>query len=274
MKEHHASGFTYHHIIPENKLESFWKKLSKHGHLSLVQSGLKSVTTRGLAQFDEAALSNLKRDLTKEINEVVGTWDESKFKEVVAAGKGGGTSAALVDKFFPGLSERSHEYHGSYQPLIDIFNKRFKLTADTSTSAITATVSAEGADYLADEKAKMGVHQILMWMPGNIHRGPSTRFTPKDKAHFNKELDDGGDEFEEAAKLIISDEQFQTVSALNDAIDTYLKTPTQTEVLATVSSLLDKMKGYSVKDYDESQWEKVTLGSKKNQKTAWRFKKK
>src|SRR5262245_3779400 len=24
MKEHHASKFTYHHIIPENKLEAFW----------------------------------------------------------------------------------------------------------------------------------------------------------------------------------------------------------------------------------------------------------
>src|SRR5436309_11624400 len=113
-----------------------------------------------------------------------------------------------------------------------------------------------------------------MWMPGNIHRGPNKRLTPKDKGAFDKDLDDGGDEFEEGAKNVIGADQFQTLSALNAAIDTYLKMPDETDILATIASLLDKMKSYSVKDFDEAEWEEVTAGPPKARKTAWRLKKK
>ena len=276
MKEHHASKFTYHHIIPENKLLAFWNKLKAKGHLPLIQTGLKSVTTRGLAQFDEAALSNIKLDLNKEIKPVVESWDESKFKEVLADGKLGGSSEALAKKFFPGIEEPGNFYNSSYRPIIDIFNKRFKLVAETSTAAIAATVGAEGDGYLADEHAAAGVEQLLMWMPGNIHRGPSTRFQPDDKGMHHKDLDDGGKEFEEAAKLIISDVQFQTVKALDDAISRYNKPSGDTEDLKTVPALLDAMKSYSVHDYDETEWVEETRQStnKKTTKKAWTFKKK
>lgn len=273
MKEHHKSGFTYHHIIPENKLEKFWKAVSEKGHLAEIQPGLKSVTERGLAQFNEAALSNLKLDLKKEIPEIAGSWDDEKFVAILKDAKAGGmTSAEMAKKHFPGIEESSHPQNSSYQPIINIFNKRFKVMAQTTESKMTAAVATKDNGYLGDEEAKKAVHQLLMWMPGNIHRGPSTRFTPKDKGLWDKELDDGGDEFEEAAKLIISPTQFQTLTKLNTAIDTYLKTPS-TEVLATVASLLDEMKSYSVKDYDASQWVEVTRTVKKTKKTAYTFKK-
>jgi hypothetical protein len=273
MKEHHASNFTYHHIIPENKLKDFWKKLQAKGHLKLVQAGLRSVTTRGLAQYDEAALSNVKLDLNKEINEVTKDWKEEKFKELVAEGKTGGTSEALAKKYFPGIEVPDNEFHSSYRPIVNIFNKRFKLTAETSVDAIAEAVNSQDGGFMKDDKAAAGVQQLLMWMPGNIHRGPSKRFVPGDEG-FDKTLDDGGDTFEEAAKLIISAKQYETVSSLNTAIDTYIGDPDKTDILGTVATLLDDMKAYSVKDYDPSEWEEVTLGPKKKQKKAWRFKKK
>lgn len=275
MKEHHASGFTYHHIIPENKLETFWETLSEHGHLSLIQAGLKSVTKRGLEQFNEAALSNIKLDLKKEIPEVTGSWGDQEFTNILKDAKAGGTNEELTKKHFPGIDDPTHQYNSSYRSIVNIFNKRFKLLAQTTESATTATVSAEGEAYLADKDAKNAVHQLLMWMPGNIHRGPSKRFTPKDKGMWNKGLDDGGEEFEEAAKLIIPGGQFETVSKLNAAIDTYIKAPDKTEILATIAALLDDMKSYSVKDYDASEWEEVTRPGptkKSPPKTAYTFK--
>lgn len=275
MKEHHASAFTYHHIIPENKLEEFWEALSEHGHLALIQTGLKSVTKRGLEQFNEAALSNIKLDLNKEIPEIAGSWGEQEFANILKDAKAGGTNEELTKKHFPGLDDPTHKYHSSYRNIVNIFNKRFKLLAQTTESATTATVNAEGEKYLADKDAKNAVHQLLMWMPGNIHRGPSRRFTPKDKGMWNKDLDDGGEKFEEAAKLIIPAVQFETVSKLNAAIDTYIKAPDSTEILSTTAALLDDMKSYSVKDYDASQWEEVTRPGptkKSPPKTAYTFK--
>jgi hypothetical protein len=231
------------------------------------------VTTRGLAQYDEAALSNVKLDLNKEISEVTRDWSEAKFKELVAEGKTGGTSEALAKKYFPGIEVSGSEFHSSFRPIVNIFNKRFKLTAETSVTDIAGTVAAEDGGYMKDDKAAAGVKQLLMWMPGNIHRGPSKRFTPEDEG-FDKTLDDGGDTFEEAAKMIITAKQYETVSSLNTAMDTYIKAPDKTDILATVATLLDDMKAYQVKDYDAAEWEEVTLGPKKKQKKAWRFKKK
>lgn len=260
--------FTYHHIIPENKLVDLWKAFSANQHLSQVQGGLTSVTNRGLAQFDSAALINITSDLNREIGEVTKAWDTSKFEEVVTAGTLGGTSAELIERFFPGLKE-DPQLGGSYQPLKTIFDKRFKMFAETSKSNITESVEATGTGYLADDKAKAGVEHLLMWMPGNIHQGPSARFTPGD-AGFDAALDDGGSKFERAAQKIINPTQFATVSALNTAIDEYLAAKDEPKAVK-VSSLLDEMKGYSVTAYDPAQWEKVTLGGKKK-KTAWRFK--
>jgi Domain of unknown function (DUF4157) len=273
MKEHHASGFTYHHIIPENKLHTLWNLLSENNHLALLQTGLKSVTKRGLEQFNEAGLSNIKLDLKKEISEIVNDWSDEKYEEIMAEACAGKSSELLANQFFPGLEKDTHEFHSSYRNIINIFNKRFKVMGQTTGDKITSTVGAEGSEYLGDDSAKETVQKLLMWMPGNIHRGPSKRFTPKDKG-FDKDLDDGGDSFEEAAKQIISSTQFETVQSLNTNIDKYVANPSDTSVLATIGNLLDQMKSFSVTDYDASQWEEVTIGPKKSAKTAWRFKKK
>jgi hypothetical protein len=273
MKEHHASGFTYHHIIPENKLHTLWDLLSKNNHLARLQTGLKSVTKRGLEQFNEAGLSNIKLDLKKEISEIVNDWSDEKYEEIMAEACAGKSSELLANQFFPGLEKDTHEFHSSYRNIINIFNKRFKVMGQTTGDKITSTVGADGSEYLGDDSAKETVQKLLMWMPGNIHRGPSKRFTPKDKG-FDKDLDDGGDSFEEAAKQIISSTQFETVQSLNTNIDKYVVNPSDTSVLATIGNLLDQMKSFSVTDYDASQWEEVTIGPKKSAKTAWRFKKK
>lgn len=110
-------------------------------------------------------------------------------------------------------------------------------------------------------------------MPGNIHRGPSKRLTPGDAA-FDKDLDDGGDSFEEAAKQVISPEHFATIKSLDQKIDAYLGNPSDTSVLPDPGKLLEKMKAFSVTDYKPENWEEMNVGTKREPKTASRLKKK
>jgi hypothetical protein len=271
MPEHHATNFTYHHIIPENKLHKLWETLEEHQHTSLLKAGLKSVASRGIDQLKSAALGNIKLDLKKEINEVVGTWDDDKYKAIVDEAVEGSNSETLVNKYFPGLEKSTHEYHSSYLPIKASFNKRFKVLGQTKGSDVAKSVGADGAGFLADGAAKTAVNQLLMWMPGNIHRGPSKRFTPKDSG-WKKALDDGGDGFEDAAAKIISGGQFATLKSLNEKIDAYLGDPTSTAPLTDIGTLLDAMKSYSVTEYNPDQWVEATEGAKKSAKKAWRFK--
>ncbi len=273
MPEHHASGFTYHHIIPENKLHSLWETLESKDHTRLLKGGLGSVVDRGLDQLKSAALGNITLDLKKEIGEVTGSWESSKFEAIVADAIAGKSPEQLADTHFPGLKDPSHEYHGSYLPIKTIFNKRFKVIGESTGKNVTDTVAAEEDAFMADANAKAVVNKLLMWMPGNIHRGPSKRVTPGDAA-FDKDLDDGGDSFEEAAKQVISPEHFATIKSLDQKIDAYLGNPSDTSVLPDLGKLLEKMKAFSVTDYKPENWEEVNVGTKKKPKTASRLRKK
>ncbi len=273
MPEHHASGFTYHHIIPENKLHKLWDTLETNDHTKELQGGLGHVVERGLGQLKSAATGNIKRDLRKEIGEIANEWSDEKFEEIVNDAIAGASPEALTAKYFPGLEDKQHEYHSSYLNIKTIFNKRFKVIGESKGKDVTGTVAAEGEEFLADAGAKAVVNKLLMWMPGNIHRGPSKRFIPGDTG-FDKDVDDGGDSFEEAAKQVISAKQFETVSELDKKIDVYLGNPSDTAVLPRIGELLEEMKAYSVTDYVPDNWVEATVGAKKNQKKAWRLKKK
>lgn len=266
---------TFHHIIPENKLEKLWDKIDEQGHFKHIKTGLQAVTTRGLAQFDHAAKANIKRDLNAEVKDLVGKWEDEKFEEIVAEAKlGTSNNTDITKKFFPGIEKSEHEFHFNFRGIVSIFNRHFKILGESSTAKISATVNKErDEELLADGDAKTAVKKLIMWMPGNIHRGPTTRFTPKDGANWKEDLDDGGDKFESAAKKVVSPTQFTTVDSLNKAIDKYLATPDDTGLLADVSKYLDEMKAYSMTEYNPDQWEEVERGtSKKNTKKAWTFK--
>lgn len=273
MPEHHASGFTYHHIIPENKLHKLWETLEGQHHTAQLKGGLGQVVERGLGQLQSAATGNIKRDLQKEIGEITSAWADEKFDAIVKDAIAGASPEALTSKYFPGLEDKQHEYHSSYQNIKTIFNKRFKVIGESKGEDVKGTVAAEGEDFMVDEGAKAVVNKLLMWMPGNIHRGPSKRFVPGD-AGFDKDVDDGGDAFEEAAKQVIPAKQFETVKALDAKIDAYLGNPGDTSVLPAIGVLLEEMKAYSVTDYVPDNWVEATVGAKKSQKKAWRLKKK
>ncbi len=283
MPEHHASGFTYHHIIPENKLHKLWETLEDKNHTKELKGGLGHVVERGLGQLKSAATGNIKRDLRKEIGEIANGWADEKFDAIVNDAIAGASPDALTAKYFPGLEDKQHEYHSSYLNIKTIFNKRFKVIGESTGEDVKGTVAADGGEFLADAGAKAVVNKLLMWMPGNIHRGPSKRFVPGDTG-FDKDLDDGGDAFEEAAKQVIPPKQFETVKELDEKIDVYLGNPSGTAALPRIGELLEAMKAYSVTDYDLANWEEVTLGGtnaetkgKKKQETgkkAWRLKKK
>lgn len=268
MKYHHAGGFTYHHIIPENKLHDFWGNLESNKHFVHVKAGLGAVVTRGMAQLKEVGTINVKNELKKEVNELVGTWADSKFETIAAESIAGASPDAIIDKHMPELKIPDHELSGSLTPVKTILNKAFKVIGQSKDSDVTGTLGSVDK-FMEDAEAKNVIEKMVMWMPGNIHRGPSSRFTPKDKG-FDKDIDDGGSAFEEAAKQVISSAQYKTVSDLNAKIDQYNGDTSDTAVLAEIGTLLGTMQNYAVTDYDVANW----VQRKEGKKTAWGLKKK
>jgi hypothetical protein len=240
-----------------------------------MKSGIQAVTERGLSQFDSAAQANVTKLLTSTIDDLLGEgkkWPKPDVAAIVAEGKAGAKSADIVEKFFPGMAEDG-ELKGDYKALVDGFNRHFKVIGTSSASAISATANPEAdKDFLADEKAKEAIEKFIRWMPGNIHRGPSKRFTEKEDGElWNADLDDGGDKFESAAKKVVSAPQFKTLETLNAAIDSYLAAPDETTHLATISTCLDQMKAYSMTEYNKDQWAEVERGVGKKKKKKWTF---
>lgn len=268
MKYHHAGGFTYHHIIPENKLHDFWGNLEENDHFVHVKAGLGAVVERGMAQLKEVGTINVKNELKKEIPELVGEWADSKFETIAAESIAGSSPDAVITKHMPELKQPDHDLSGSLNPVKTILNKAFKVIGQSKDTDVTGTLASEDK-FMEDAEAKNVIEKMVMWMPGNIHRGPSSRFTPKDNG-FDKDLDDGGSTFEEAAKQVISSDQYKTISDLNAKIDIYNGDTTNTDVLAEIGVLLNTMKNYSMTDYNADNWEQKKVGKK----TAWRLKKK
>lgn len=100
----------------------------------------------------------------------------------------------------------------------------------------------------------------ILWNPGNIHRGPSSRLYPKEDG-YDKSLDDGGDDFEESVVHILSPAHYLLLDNLRKHLAdlTIHKSP---EAIKTVLEEVATLQRIGLTNYKEKQWELVPQSSK------------
>jgi hypothetical protein len=65
------------------------------------------------------------------------------------------------------------------------------------------------------------IERMLIWAPGNLHKGPSLRINPN-MPGWDQRWDDGGDNFEHAANLVLDQPTFGLLSAIEADMATYI----------------------------------------------------
>lgn len=295
MKEHPDKGptenrkqgddptdWTYHHIIPENVIEAFWKAAKPNlWRLQEVKGSddrgaLTTLVGRGYRQLREAAVFTLTRRLNRELFDL--KLSEPKLRElatnavaILAPAASGpqpvapprydtavdqiiadsGAGVAITDPMsLDGLKTDIGEHLGK---AVATLEQQEKVQTEATVTGKLDSLKAPQADRAADpgETAALAVtEQMIRWMPGNIHHGPSSkqRRNPKSPG-FDPERDDGGDQFEVAARHLISKEQYATLVALNAAMVAYTKAPGDMEELKKAARELINLTAYSVTEW-------------------------
>lgn len=298
MKEHPDKGptenrkqgddptdWTYHHIIPENVIEAFWKAAKPNlWKLQEVKGSdskgaLTTLVGRGYRQLREAAVFTLTRRLKVELfdlrlsaqklselatNAVAilapaasgpqrvapPTYDEA-VDQIIADS---GAAVTITDPMsLAGLKTDIKDHLGK---AVATLEQQTRVQTEARVTGKLDSLKAPEAEREEraedpDETAALAVtEQMIRWMPGNIHHGPSSkqRRNPKSQG-FDPERDDGGDQFEVAARHLISKEQYATLVALNAAMIAYTKAPEDMEQLGKAARELINLTAYSVTEW-------------------------
>jgi hypothetical protein len=223
--------YTYHHIIPENMLHAFWVAVEKDdAHLGALEDPLAAMVGRGYRQMRFAAKHSLTVRLGAQLSDrnlsagqiaalaegavarllpegegAEPTGFDEEVERIVAASGAGGLEAMALTNLKRGLR--------------------------TDLSSVVEAIDREGpqseatvteAPLEAGPQREITEH-MLMWMPGNIHHGPTSkkRRNPKSQG-FDADRDDGGDTFEVAARHLIPAEQYATLQELSGLLKDYV----------------------------------------------------
>lgn len=120
------------------------------------------------------------------------------------------------------------------------------------------------------EKDSAPEDAAILWNPGNIHRGPTSRLHPKEEG-YDKSLDDGGNDFEESVAHIISPAHYVLLDNLRRHLAD-LETDHSPEAIQTVLEEVAALQRIGLTNYKEKQWELVPESSKrKSTSPRYRF---
>lgn len=100
----------------------------------------------------------------------------------------------------------------------------------------------------------------ILWNPGNLHRGPTSRLHPEEDG-YDKSLDDGGDDFEESVAHILSPAHYLLLDNLRKHLAD-LTTHKSPEAIKTVLEEVATLQRIGLTNYKEKQWELVPKSSK------------
>jgi hypothetical protein len=258
------SEFTYHHVIPENKillvLDKIAEVVDKDDQVKNLKEG---IANHAKAQFDEAMVKDTAFYLTNEIKNYNTappiTVEADEARKIITAEHT--DRGALITAFQDMLGAKLGKLEATTDEAV--LTERKDLAAKFKEKAFEELI-AKNAISGIDDKFEEGA----IWMPGNIHRGPkgSYRLDPKNNKQFKEWQDDGGDSFEKAAANLVSVDHFAKLWALNAEMDKMIgmdvpekseeeKVKAFRDQAAAVLTLMDQIRKLGMTQFDESQWE-------------------
>jgi hypothetical protein len=190
-------NMTYHHIIPRNKLSTFWTRVVAKRHVKHLALGLTTAVAK-------------------------------------AYERGGATATAFQDNAGQQI-EKKH-----VNKLIDNLSKQKR---------------KEKAIKLSPKEQTRGelFERVFQWMPGNIHRGPTTRISITAQG-ADPERDDGGNQFEISARHLIPADKYEDLLAMNTHIDNYIAN-NKDEDLIKISPIVGSLASQtSVYAFNPAKW--------------------
>ena len=268
-----VSEFTYHHIIPENKILQALEKIESVVDAEDKVKNLKAgIATHAKSQFAKAMVADTAFNISKEIDNFatgpVLTLSESEAEAVISAEH---SDRALV---INGIRDILKDKLARLAPSTDakVMEERTALSEKLKERAFEEKIAKYAMSGIGPEE---NFTEGAVWMPGNIHRGPkgSYRLDPKNTRQFQEWQDDGGDKFEKAAANIVSVEHFGKLWKLNAEMDKLIGLPVpdatdEAKVAAfraqvvEVLELMDAIRKLPTTKFDESQWEAHKVSGK------------
>jgi hypothetical protein len=273
-----VSEFTYHHIIPENKILQVLEKIESVVDSEDKVKNLKAgIGTHAKSQFAKAMVVDTAFNISKEIDNFatapVLTLSESEAEGVISEEHADRT---LV---INGIRDILKNKLARLAPSVDakVLEERAALSEKLKERAFEEKIAKYAMLGIGPEE---NFTEGAVWMPGNIHRGPkgSYRLDPKNVKQFQEWQDDGGDKFEKAAANIVSVEHFGKLWKLNAEMDKLIGLPVPDATdgakvaafraqVVEVLELMDAIRKLPTTRFDESQWEAHKVKSGKNIKT-------
>ena len=110
----------------------------------------------------------------------------------------------------------------------------------------------------------------VTWIPGNIHRGPSSklRINPKDKKNFKVLLDDGGETFEKAAANLVAQGHYELLARLNEHVETLngtaeedLTKPENVKLAADMLGEMVELQKFGVTQFNKDAWQEISVNT-------------
>lgn len=261
LPKHPEGGiaFTFHHIIPENKLKAAWNKIkeSQQGTNPLedpqnkgsMLSGFEATLKKGYSTFFDSAVLNIQNDLEKEFSPRYlnylkdGVVPSSEKILTIVKKLCNPANNEIKTSTDAAKLVMAEDHQNDLEDVRDSFNKWTKavdVTEDTAKSVETSISDNETLQHMIE------------WLPGNIHRGPTNRIAPGGSG-YNADIDDGGANFETSAQHLVTAEHWRALLALDTAIDNVTTEANQENIIA-LSTALETLSKYSLTEYDEAKW--------------------
>ncbi|GAA4034368.1 hypothetical protein GCM10022409_18420 [Hymenobacter glaciei] len=272
------TDFTYHHVIPENKIHQVLKKIkSVVDSEDKVKNLKEEIGTHAKSQFVKALVTDTAFYISKEIDDFktdpVITLSESEAEEVIRAEHG--DRILVINGIRNILKSKLSRLETSVDD--EVLKQRMNLGEKLLEKGFEEKIAKYAISGIGAED---NFTEGAVWMPGNIHRGPkgSFRLDPKNAKQFLDWQDDGGDKFEKAAANIVSVEHFGKLWKLNAEMNKLIDMPVpdaadEAEVavfraqVVEVLELMDAIRKLPTTKFDESQWQAHKEKSGKGIKT-------
>lgn len=153
-------------------------------------------------------------------------------------------------KFVIEAKERTKKYHNA---------RLFQVGGDDIEAADVMTefdnIAGMNQQQYAPNDTSYIIELIFQWWPANIHHGPTNRPMGGDP-----EEDDGGNDFEYAAKHVIKKSTFASLERINDLIDIYNRTP-RLITLSVINRELKKIAGIAyITRFNKKKWYQMPNG--------------
>lgn len=123
-----------------------------------------------------------------------------------------------------------------------------------SSPTLKKLVRDKGLPRADQDKFKDSVE----WLPGNLHRGPSSRRRLSGGVGWNELLDDGGDKFEKSAQNLVKANHYQALEQLQVTLEAFLNESDPAAQLTAAETAVGEMvniQAYGLTNFDRDRWQ-------------------